>query len=55
MFDALSYLWSLCTVFFSVDVIYQPLFMGFVLLPTVFYIVYILLDLLDFNNWIRGY
>ena len=55
MFDAMSYLWDLCTVFFTVEVIYEPLFMGLILMPTIFYVVYLLIDLLDYSSWIRGY
>lgn len=51
MIDAFSHLWSLCTLFFSEDVIYYPLFMALILLPTVFYIVYLLISLLDYSFW----
>ena len=51
MLDSLSYLWSLMTVFFTVEVIYEPLFMGLLLMPTIFYVVYLLMELLDFGSW----
>ena len=55
MFDAMSNLWSLMTVFFTVDVIYEPLFMGLLLMPTIFYVVYLLIELLDYNSWTRRF
>lgn len=51
MIDVLTNLWTLITVFFTVDVIYQPLFMGMLLMPTIFYVIYLLIDLLSFNSW----
>ena len=55
MIDSISYLWSLMTVFFTVDVIYEPLFMGLLLMPTIFYVVYLLLELLDYSSWTRRF
>ena len=55
MFDVLTYLWSLMTVFFTVDVIYAPIFMALILMPTMFYVVYLLLELLDFGSWSRRF
>lgn len=55
MIDAISDLWSLMTVFFTVDVIYDPLFMGLLLMPTIFYVVYLLVALLNYDSWIRRF
>ncbi len=51
MIDAVSKLWSLMTVFFNTDVIYQPLFMSMLLMVTLFFVFYLVSDLLDISKW----
>lgn len=51
MIDAMTNIWSLMTVFFNTSVIYQPLFMGMILMITIFYLFYLVRDLLDFSEW----
>lgn len=53
MFELLNNLWILLTVFFTDTVISYPLFMAFLLFPVIFYVIYLLISLLDFSNW-RG-
>lgn len=51
MIYMMSCLWDLCMIFFTSEVIYQPFFMGLILMPTVFYIIYLLIDLIDVASW----
>lgn len=51
MIDAMTNIWSLMTIFFNTSVIYQPLFMGMILMITIFYLFYLVRDLLDFSEW----
>lgn len=51
MIDAISSLWSLMTIFFTPEVIYQPLFMAMILFVTLFYVVYLLIMILDPDTW----
>ena len=46
MIDFMSLLWDLCTVFFTVEIVNSPFFMGLILLPTVFYVFYLLLQII---------
>ena len=55
MLDSMGYLWDLCMVFFTEEVIYEPLLMGLILMPVIFYAVYLLASLLDFSSWVKGY
>ena len=47
MIDFMSLLWDLCSVFFTVEVIYNPLFMGLILMPTIFFVFYLLLQIIS--------
>ena len=49
-----SDLWDLITIFFTVDVIYMPLFAGMILFNLIFWAVYMLIGLLDIREW-SGY
>ena len=54
MIDMVSELWNLLTIFFTTDVIYMPLFMGMLLFNLIFWMVYLLIDLLDPHVWRSG-
>lgn len=51
LIDAITNLWSIMTVFFNTTVIYQPLFMAMLLMITIFFMLYIVYDFLNFSNW----
>lgn len=51
MIDVISHLWELMTIFFTPEVIYQPLFMAMLLMILIFYAVYFLMNLLDPSTW----
>lgn len=55
MIEAISGLWSIMTIFFTTEVIYQPLFMAMLLFIFIFYGVYLLMELLDIHNWTRSF
>lgn len=46
MIDFMTLLWDLCTVFFTHEVIYDPFFMGLILMPSVFYVFYLFLQIM---------
>lgn len=51
MVEYLDYLWSMITVFFSEEVFSNNLFLGLLVLTSVFAVVHILLSLLDSRTW----
>ena len=51
MIDFVGSLWNLMTAFFTIEVIYNPLFMGLILFNLIFFTVYFLMSLLDPSNW----
>lgn len=54
MIDMISELWNLLTIFFTTDVIYMPLFTGMILFNLIFWMIYMLMGLLDINTWGGG-
>lgn len=55
MIEAINGLWSLMTIFFTTEVIYQPLFMGMLLFIPIFYAVYIYMELMNPHNWFKNF
>lgn len=55
MIEAMEALWKLLTMFFSVDVVYLPLFQGLILLNLIMWAVYMLIGLLDPDTWKDGW
>lgn len=55
MIDMISHLWNIMTIFFTEKVIYNPLFMGLLLMILIFYVIYFLIGFLTPSNWIHRY
>lgn len=51
MIDLFGSLWSILTTFFSMELIYNPLFMGLILFNLIFFVVYCLMAMFDPANW----
>lgn len=51
MIESISHLWEIMTIFFTTEVIYQPLFMAMILFIMIFYVIYYLINFLDPSTW----
>lgn len=51
MTEKLTYLWDMLTIFFSDEVFTNELFLGLILLTSVFAVLYIFMWFLDSNTW----
>ena len=51
MIDLVGSLWNLMTIFFTTEVIYNPLFMALIFFNIIFFTIYFYMALLDPSNW----